>query len=118
MTAHSRDRRIARVLTLGAGGTAAAGLWSFPAHPWLTLAALYVAAVFAWCAVGHRAAHRRQVAEDGWWERRVLGECPAPLNPCCLLSHYSDGAVHDRHRCTDLFRHLAAHLTDEHRSSP
>lgn len=106
MTARPRHRRTARALTLGAGGTTAAGLTALPAHLWLAVTALYVAAVLAWCAVAYRAAHHRQTAEEDWEQRHVHGEQPAPLIPCCSLADYSGGAAHDQRRCTDITHRL------------
>lgn len=114
MTAH---RRTARALALGAGGSAAAGLYAATANAWLSIPGLYVAAVLVWCAACHYAAHHRALAETNWERRRVLGERPDPLNPCCMLARQSDGAAHDRRRCTDLFHRLTADLAADPRSS-
>ncbi|MGW1267562.1 hypothetical protein [Streptomyces sp. NPDC002491] len=112
MTGH---RRTARAFTLGAGGAAATSLHAFATHPWLALAGLYIVAVLAWAAVSYRAAHHRQVAERDWTRRRVLGEQPGPLDPCCILARHSDGAAHDGHRCTDEFHRIVArHLAADH----
>lgn len=113
MTGH---RRTARALTLGAGLTLATSCTTAGTHPWPALTALYASVVLAWCARGYQAAHHRAVAEDDWEQRRVLGEAPAPLIPCCMLARHSDGTVHDR-RCTDLFHRLTAGLETDHRSS-
>ncbi|MFG3090654.1 hypothetical protein ACGGAI_23820 [Streptomyces antibioticus] len=81
------------------------------------MAGLYLAAVLAWFAVGYRAAHHRTTAEAEWERRRVLGEAPPPLNPCCLLAHHSNDAAHD-HRCTDEFRRITLHPTNQPWSTP
>ncbi|MFM9602710.1 hypothetical protein [Streptomyces turgidiscabies] len=114
MTAY---RRTARALTLGAGGSAAAGLYAATAHPWLIVFGLYGAAFFAWCAARYYASHHRQLAEDRWEQQHVLGERPAPLNPCCMLAHHSEGAAHDGCRCTNEFHRITAALATEPRSS-
>ncbi|MBK3563199.1 MULTISPECIES: hypothetical protein [unclassified Streptomyces] len=106
MTAH---RRTARTLVLGAGGSAAAGVYAATANSWFVVPGLYAAAFLAWCARCHLAAHHRQLAEQSWERRRVLGERPAALNPCCMLARHSDGAAHDR-RCTDVFHRITADL--------
>lgn len=111
MTAH---RRTARALTVGAGASAAAGLYT---SPWLVIPGLYIAAVLAWCAARYYAAHHRAVAEDAWEERHVHGEAPGPLNPCCMLARHSDGAAHDRRMCTDLFHRITSDLAADPRSS-
>jgi hypothetical protein len=112
----SAHRRTARALVLGAGGSTAASLYAVTANPWLALPGLYAAAFFAWCAARYYAAHRRGLQEDEWERRCVLGERPAPLNPCCMIARHSDGAAHDR-RCTDLFHRITADLAADRRSS-
>jgi hypothetical protein len=114
MTAY---RRTARALALGAGGSAAAGLYAATANPWLALPGLYAAAFLAWCAARYSADHHRALAEAEWEDRYVLGEAPAPLNPCCMLARHSDGAAHDRRRCTDEFHRITADLAADPRSS-
>ncbi|MFJ8992649.1 hypothetical protein ACIRQH_19910 [Streptomyces sp. NPDC102279] len=108
----ARHRRTARAFTGGAGLALAATYWLAPAHPWLALATVYVAAFAAWCATCYYAVARRRAAEDDWERRHVLGECPEPLNPCCNLARHSRGAAHDRRRCTDPFHRLTAHIAD------
>jgi hypothetical protein len=61
VTAH---RRTARALVLGAGGSAAAGLYAATANPWLALPGLYASAFCAWCAACYYAAHHRAVTAD------------------------------------------------------
>ncbi|MFF0597892.1 hypothetical protein [Streptomyces antibioticus] len=65
-------------------------------------------AAYGWCY--------RTTAEAAWERRRVLGEAPPPLNPCCLLAHTSSGQAHDA-RCTDEFRRITLHLPDHPWSS-
>ncbi|MFE0727917.1 hypothetical protein ACFW2X_06635 [Streptomyces antibioticus] len=111
------QRRTARALTGGAGLAACAGLCALPDRPALAAVGLYLAAVLAWFAVGYRAAHHRTTAEAAWERRRVLGEAPPPLNPCCLLATTSGGQAHDA-RCTDEFRRITLHLPDHPWSTP
>ncbi|MGQ4358538.1 hypothetical protein ACN6LD_002431 [Streptomyces sp. SAS_272] len=95
---------------MGGGGTTAASLHALPAHPFLAATGLYAAAVLAWVARCYQAAHHRQTAEHDWERRRVDGEQPAPLIPCCMLARRSDGAAHDSRRCTDTFHRITASL--------
>ncbi|MEU6222266.1 hypothetical protein [Streptomyces sp. NPDC047042] len=113
MSAH---RRTARALSLGASGTAATTAYLALTLPYAALATLYVTAVLAWFARSYYRAHHRTLAEEAWEEAYVLGEQPAPLNPCCALAHHSGGAAHDR-RCTDEFHRLTADLATEPWSS-
>ncbi|MFI8300022.1 hypothetical protein ACIGCZ_29260 [Streptomyces nigra] len=99
VTAH---RRTARACTLGAAASAATALYLAAHHPWLIILGLYPCGFLAWCAARHYTAHHRAVAETAWERRRVLGERPAPLDPCCMLARRSRGAVHDGRACTDL----------------
>ncbi|MCD7440269.1 hypothetical protein K4B79_18820 [Streptomyces lincolnensis] len=109
------NRRTARALALVALASTAAGLYAASlVNLWLALPGLYAAAVLAWCSNRYYAAHHRQVAEEAWEERHVLGECPAPLDPCCALARHSGGAAHDRRKCTDLFHRITADLTADH----
>ncbi|MCX5601584.1 hypothetical protein OOK29_25880 [Streptomyces phaeochromogenes] len=114
MTAY---RRTARAFVLGAGGFAATGLYSTTASPWFAVPGLYAAAFCAWCSARYYTAHHRAVAEDQWEERHVLGREPAPLNPCCMLARHSDGAAHDRRKCTDPFHRITSDLAADPRSS-
>ncbi|MFJ5151405.1 hypothetical protein ACIQCF_07415 [Streptomyces sp. NPDC088353] len=96
MTPHLRT---ARACTAATGLLTASACYSATFNPWLALPGLYAAAFFAWCAARCYAAHQRLVAEHDWARRRALGDNPPPLNPCCMLAHYSEGAAHDP-RCT------------------
>lgn len=109
----ARHRRTARAFTGGAGLALAASWWLAPAHPWYALAPLYVAAFSAWCATCYYATARRQADEAEWERRRVLGEHPQPLNPCCHLSRHSRGEAHDRRRCTNEFHRLTATIAHD-----
>lgn len=114
MTAH---RRTARVLVLGAALSATAAVYAATFHPWLIVFGLYSCGAFAWIARGYYRAHRRALAEADWERRHALGEHPAPLNPCCELADHSDGAAHDRRKCTNAFHRITSDPTHDHRSA-
>ncbi|MEU4170991.1 hypothetical protein AB0F46_29440 [Streptomyces sp. NPDC026665] len=103
-------RRTARTFALSAAIASATSASLITAHPWLAFIPLYIAALLAWAATCYYAVARRHRAEDDWERRHVLGEAPAPLNPCCMLARRSHGAAHDARRCTDTFHRLTAHL--------
>ncbi|MFC8432217.1 hypothetical protein [Streptomyces sp. NPDC057253] len=111
MSAH---RRTARLLAAAALASTAAGIHLATFNLWLCVPGLYVAAFLAWCSNRSYAAHRRALAEAKWEQAYVLGQAPAPLNPCCALADHSGGAAHDRRKCTDLFHRLTADLAAEH----
>lgn len=106
-------RRTARAFALATLLAIAAGLYPATVNPWLCIPGLYVGALCAWCSARYYAAHRRQLAEEGWELEYVLGRSPAPLYPCCSLSQHSGGTAHDRRRCTDAFHRLTADLDAE-----
>ncbi|MGW4728887.1 hypothetical protein ACWEQC_06850 [Streptomyces shenzhenensis] len=111
-----RHRRTARACLTGAVLTATAGTYAAGGNPWLIALSLYTAVLLAWCARRSYTVHRRQAAEADWERRRVLGQRPDPLNPCCMLAHHSRGAAHDR-RCTDEFHRIVARLAADPWSS-
>ncbi|MGW5408991.1 hypothetical protein [Streptomyces spiralis] len=102
----NRDRRAARACLTGAGLALTASLAAAcTSHPVLAAVGIYLAAVAAWCGRSLHACHRRTLAEADWERRLVLGEHPAPLDPCCELAEHTGGTAHDPWRCTDLTRH-------------
>ncbi|MFE6284382.1 hypothetical protein [Streptomyces sp. NPDC057877] len=109
-----RHRRTARALAAATVLLIASGLYATTHTPWLCVFGFYAAAVAAWCSARYAAAHRRWLAEQAWERRHVLGERPAPLDPCCHLARHSGGAAHDRRRCTDLFHRITADLAAHH----
>ncbi|MEU1298824.1 MULTISPECIES: hypothetical protein [Streptomyces] len=105
--ARLRHRRTARACLTGAVLTATAGTCAADGNLWLIALSLYTAVLLAWYARRSYATHLRQDAEADWESRRVLGERPDPLNPCCMLARHSRGAAHNR-RCTDEFHRIIA----------
>ncbi|MEV1079906.1 hypothetical protein AB0I98_16915 [Streptomyces sp. NPDC050211] len=71
---------------------------------WILLSAVAMTVQATWRAAG------RRHAEADWERRHVLGERPAPLDLCCMLARHSDGAAHDRRKCTDEFHRITADL--------
>lgn len=69
------------------------GLW------FLSIVALYLAALMCWSGWHQKAKARRREAEIAWWARARKGVEQEPLHPCCL--QFDDtGYLHDESVCT------------------
>lgn len=102
-TPHRRTARACAGITVA---VLASSVYIASTTPWAAAAGLYIAIVTAWCSVSYYAAHRRWLDEQAWEEAYSLGRAPQPLHPCCELSEHSEGAAHDRRKCTDPFHRL------------
>ncbi|MFF8866076.1 MULTISPECIES: hypothetical protein [unclassified Streptomyces] len=94
MTNSLRDARVCLVL---ATSSAATGVYFAVHASWWCVPGFYCAAFLGWCERRLRADHRRRLWQEEWERRRrVPGERPGPLIPCCRLALHSEGAAHDR----------------------
>ncbi|MGY0021158.1 hypothetical protein [Streptomyces sp. cg35] len=87
--------RTARALIAAAVLTCATGAYlAATARVWWAIAAVYVAALLAYCAQRSRADHRRILVQHDRARRIALGELIDDGLPCCQLWNVSDGEVH------------------------